>query len=160
MELFSTLTPTIVQMPELAQAKSTAAALNISTVASPIAPVPSATSAAQAPVSRDSYVITPASTVDKPLSGYEDIIQKRIIDNLVYPVLAKEAGFQGTVKLNLHISYTGKLLEAKVLESSGYKILDDSALSVARSIDSYPPFPPSVTQKDVWIEIPVVYQLN
>lgn len=151
MELFIMLTPTIVQMPELAQAKSVAAAPSISM---------SATSAVRAPASRGSYVIAPANTANKPLSGYEDIIQKRIIDNLVYPVLAKDAGFQGTVKLNLHISYIGKLLEAKVQESSGYKILDDSALSVARSIDSYPPFPPSVTQKDVWIEIPVVYQLN
>ncbi len=163
MELFITLTPTIVKMPEAAPTKSSALAPTISTVASPIAPVaqaPSATSAAQAPASRGSYVIAPASTAHKPLSGYEDVIQKRIIDNLVYPVLAKEAGFQGTVKLNLHISYTGKLLEAAVQGSSGYKILDDSALSVARGIDSYPPFPPSVTQKDIWVEIPVVYQLN
>jgi pilus assembly protein CpaC len=165
MELFIALTPTIVKMPEEALAKSSSvipAAPSISTVTSSVAPITqgsSATAGAKTSL-RDSYVITPANTASKPLSGYEDIIQKRVIDNLVYPVLAKDAGFQGTVKLNLRISYTGKLMEAAVLESSGYKILDDSALSVARGIDSYPPFPPSVTQKDVWIEIPVVYQLN
>ncbi len=94
------------------------------------------------------------------VTSYARIIQKRILENLVYPTYAKEAGFQGTVKLGLHIFYTGELLEVKVESSSGYKVLDDNAVSVAQSIFSYPPFPPSLELKELWVNIPIAYQLE
>jgi len=117
----------------------------------------------------DKKEITPkttpaASSISKNLpesiAGYASIIQKRILENLTYPALAKEAGFKGTVKLSLHLSYQGELLEAKVKESSGYKILDDQSISSAKKIISYPPFPSSIEQKELWVDIPIVYQLN
>jgi TonB family protein len=64
------------------------------------------------------------------------------------------------VKLGLKLSYKGELLEAKVINSSGYKILDDNALKTARSISSYPPFPPTIGSKDLWIEVPIAYKLD
>jgi pilus assembly protein CpaC len=92
--------------------------------------------------------------------GYAKMIQKRILENLTYPPLAREAGFQGTVKLGLHLSYRGELLEAKVKQSSGYKIFDDQAINVAKGIVSYPPFPSSIKQKELWIDVPITYQLD
>jgi TonB family protein len=50
----------------------------------------------------------------------------------VYPQAAREAGIEGTVIILLHISAEGELLEAKIHRSSGYKMLDDSALSWTR----------------------------
>jgi protein TonB len=94
------------------------------------------------------------------MSGYAKIIQRRILENLNYPDSAREAGFQGTVKLSLHLSYQGELLEAILKESSGYKILDDQAVNVAQEIVSYPPFPSSVEQEDLWIDVPIVYKLD
>jgi len=120
-------------------------------------------------VLEDKKEITPKTTpaassisenLPESIAGYAKIIQKRILENLTYPALAKEAGFKGTVKLNLHLSYQGELLEAKVKESSGYKILDDQAISSAKKIVSYPPFPSSLEQKELWVDIPIVYQLN
>jgi pilus assembly protein CpaC len=95
-----------------------------------------------------------------PLQNYISIIKKRITDNLSYPSLAKEAGFQGTVKLNLHLSWRGEPLDVVIKESSGYKILDENALSTAKGVVSYPPFPPSMDQKELWIEIPIAYRLD
>jgi protein TonB len=95
-----------------------------------------------------------------PLMDYTNIIKKRIMDNLTYPTSAKEAGFQGTVRLNLHLSYRGEILDAVIKESSGYKILDDSALATAKGVASYPPFPPSIDEKKLWIEIPIAYNLD
>jgi periplasmic protein TonB len=46
----------------------------------------------------------------------------------VYPQAAREAGIEGTVVIWLRISAEGAVLEAKVHKSSGYKILDDTAL--------------------------------
>lgn len=91
---------------------------------------------------------------------YTDLVKKRILERLTYPREAKEAGFQGTVKLKLHLSYQGELLEAAVEGPSGYKILDDNTIEVAKGIISYPAFPSTIDLSDLWVEIPIVYQLN
>jgi TonB family protein len=131
-ELFIAITPTIIAK-EVKQAEKK------------IIPV------SRAPVSQ---------TSTDPVLGYTQIIQKRITENLTYPATAKQAGFQGTVKLSLHISYLGNLLGVIVKDSSGYKILDDNAVSVATSIPSYPPFPPPIKQTELWVDVPIIYQLD
>jgi len=98
----------------------------------------------------------PEKAVD-PVLEYAGIVQKNILKNLTYPADAKPANMKGALKLGLHIDYTGKLLESAIKESSGYKILDDQALSVAKGIGSFPPFPDSIDKDDLWIEIPIVY---
>lgn len=100
------------------------------------------------------------STYDDPVANYTQIVQQRILNNLDYPKSAKEAGFSGTVKLKLHISYTGKLLETAIKESSGYSILDSNALTASKGISSYPPFPPAIQQEEIWIDIPITYKLD
>ena len=94
------------------------------------------------------------------MTKYSRIIQKRILDNLTYPQNAKEAGFQGTTRLRLKLSYQGELLDAEVKSSSGYKVLDDNAVNTAKMSASYPPFPPAIKDKEIWVEVPVIYQLE
>ena len=95
-----------------------------------------------------------------PAVRYSQVVQMRILENIAYPVAGKGAGFQGTVKLGLKLSYKGELLGAKVISSSGYKMLDDNALKTARSISSYPPFPPAIDSEDLWVEVPIAYKLD
>jgi len=138
-ELFITLTPTIVsEEKEVSEGKKEEIKPTIS-------------SSTPSDISKN---------VPESISAYASIIQKRILDNLTYPSLAREAGFQGTVKLSLHLSYQGELLEAKVKQSSGYKIFDDQSVNVAKGIVSYPPFPSSIKQKELWIDVPIAYQLD
>ncbi len=96
----------------------------------------------------------------QPQEEYARIVQKRILDNLNYPAYAREAGFQGTMKLSLHLSYLGELLNVVVKSSSGYKVLDDNAIYVAKTVAFYPPFPSSLAQKDLWIDVPIAYRLD
>ncbi len=98
--------------------------------------------------------------VPADLKKYAGIVQRRILDNLDYPVSAKDAGFQGTVKLGLHLSYAGELIDVVIRNSSGYNILDDNAVASARKVISFPPFPESTDKKDIWIDIPVTYHLD
>jgi len=106
--------------------------------------------------------VPPPKEVDSadPVIKYSKIVQKAVLEKLAYPLSARKAGFQGTTLLGLRISYQGELLEAKVKSSSGYKILDDNALNTASGISTYPPFPSAIDEKELWLEIPVVYQLN
>ena len=98
--------------------------------------------------------------VPEEMKNYAGIIQKRILNTMVYPPAAKEAGFHGTVKLSLHLSYLGQLIDVAVKKSSGYKILDDNAVASTRKLGSYPPFPASIAKKDIWVDIPIVYRLD
>ncbi|TRZ49124.1 TonB family protein [bacterium] len=137
-ELYIILTPTIVSEAKVTPAKKESKAESKSMITMP----------------------TIVDNIPTPIAAYTRLIQKRILENLIYPSLAKEAGFQGTVKVGIHLSFQGKLLDAVIKESSGYKILDDNAISVARNIASYPPFPSSVDLKELWIEIPISYRLD
>lgn len=94
------------------------------------------------------------------LERYKRNVQKRITNNLTYPESAKEAHFQGTAKLSLLLSRQGELLDVKVNSTSGYQSLDDNAVSVARNISSYPPFPADIAMEELWIEVPISYQLD
>jgi len=98
--------------------------------------------------------------IKDPVLRYSKMVQKKILENLVYPSAAKEAGFQGTVKLSLKISPQGDLRDTKIKETSGYRTLDDDAFKTAQRISPYPPFPPEIKEKEVWVEIPIIYQLE
>lgn len=96
-----------------------------------------------------------------PVTKYSNIVQQRILEKINYPSSAKEAGFQGTVKLSLKLSYKGELLDSKLKSSSGYKVLDDNALSTVKDISpDYPPFPPAIISPELWIDVPINYQLD
>lgn len=115
------------------------------------------------PVKKITAAVVPASAIEDitdPVELYSRIIQKRILENLIYPDNAKQAGFQGSVKLSVHLSYLGKLLDVALKDSSGYKMLDDSALAAAKSTSSYPPFPPAIKNAELWVDIPIIYKLD
>ena len=98
--------------------------------------------------------------IKDPVLRYSKLVQKRILDNLVYPAPAKDAGFQGTVKLSLKLSPQGDLLDVKIKEASSYRVLDDAALKMAQETSPYPPFPPEIKKKEIWVDIPIIYQLE
>jgi len=98
--------------------------------------------------------------IKDPILKYSKLVQKRILDNLVYPASAKAAGFQGVVKLKLKLSPQGDLLDAKIKESSNYRVLDDAALKIAQENSPYPPFPLEIQEKEAWVDIPIIYQLK
>lgn len=98
--------------------------------------------------------------IKDPVLKYSKIVQKKILDKLIYPVQAKEAGFQGTVKLSLNLSYQGDLLDLKLKDSSNYRVLDDNAMNTAQAVVPYPPFPPAIKDKEIWLDVPITYQLE
>jgi len=97
---------------------------------------------------------------DELLSEYILNIQRMVAQRLDYPRLAQEAGWQGSVKLRLHVKYDGEILEVKVSEPSGYVSFDNNVLATAKALGPYPPFPPGVDVEDLWIDIPIVYRME
>jgi len=51
----------------------------------------------------------------------------------IYPAISRRIGEQGQVKLRVELDETGKITYARVVESSGYKRLDDAGLAAIKS---------------------------
>ncbi len=66
------------------------------------------------------------------------------IGNLNYPSKAIQRNISGSVVLDVAIRADGSLYRVKVLRSSGYKVLDDAAVRIARLAAPYAPFPPNI----------------
>jgi pilus assembly protein CpaC len=98
--------------------------------------------------------------IKDPVVRYARIIQRKILENLTYPAAAKEAGFQGSLKLSLKLSAQGDLLDSKIKEPSSYRLLDENAIKVAKKISPYPPFPPAIKEAQLWVDVPIIYQLE
>lgn len=72
-----------------------------------------------------------------------------------YPYMARRKGIEGTVVVKVKLGRDGSLSEATVLRSSGYGILDESALSLVKKAC---PFRHSAG-RDISIEVPITYRL-
>jgi pilus assembly protein CpaC len=102
----------------------------------------------------------PEPVLAPKVANYAKAVQTKIVRQASYPASAKEAGWEGVVRLGLKLAANGDLLGLKVNQSSGYKVLDEAALSVARSLAPYPPFPPQIDAPELTVEVPIVYQSN
>jgi protein TonB len=49
-----------------------------------------------------------------------------------YPAMARRLGDQGEVRLDVHVSSDGKVLEVRLSQSSGSKLLDQTAIETVK----------------------------
>jgi len=93
-------------------------------------------------------------------SLYEEVVMRKLVEQAVYPHLARANGWEGRVKLNLKILRDGQLADVRLTESSGNDIIDQSSLQLARDASPYEQFPASWKAQEVSLTIPLVYQLE
>ena len=95
-----------------------------------------------------------------PADGYMRLVQEMILKSVAYPMEARRANLSGAVVLSLHLRSSGQLVEVVVDESSGHQLLDKAAVFTVKRLAPYPAFPKNLTLKEIWIEIPINYQLS
>lgn len=98
---------------------------------------------------------TMESAASKYLNEHFDYIRKKILGNINYPDAAKRMGWQGKVILSFVITSDGSVKAFKIMQSSGFKILDDKAIDTIRQTAPFPRPP-----VEARLMIPVVYHLN
>ena len=145
------------QPPQQAQPAAAAAEKPAPAVAQPVEEKPAAVEEA---VETAPLPISPEPDEKIITARYVDSVTKFIGGQITYPSLAMRAKIEGTVRLALHIAKQGKLLDAIIGNSSGYAVLDENALSVAKNISPYPVFPAEINKDDMWIQVPIVYTLS
>ncbi|MDZ7580598.1 MAG: energy transducer TonB [Deltaproteobacteria bacterium] len=76
-----------------------------------------------------------------------------------YPDRARQKGYEGTVVLEVLVNRSGKVDDLRILATSGYDILDRTAV---RSVKSWL-FKPAKKGKDavdMWVRVPVRFKLE
>jgi protein TonB len=89
------------------------------------------------------------------LAEHFAFIRDKILQNVVYPPLARRMGWQGKVVLSFVIKPNGTVKEAQMMQGSGHEVLDQSALEALKESAPFPQPP-----VEARITIPIVYRLN
>lgn len=85
--------------------------------------------------------LDPDGIISKTAPNTLAMIRKKIMRKKNYPLIAKENKWTGSVKLSFKINKSGSLDFVKIIKSSGYEILDSSALNSIKSAAPMPFYP-------------------
>jgi protein TonB len=77
-----------------------------------------------------------------------------------YPQDAANAGIQGELTIDFIIARDGSLESVRILQGSGYKILDDEAVGSIRIAAPYNPIPENYTIPNLRIRAHFIYQMH
>ena len=76
-----------------------------------------------------------------------------------YPIIARKRGYQGDVVLEVLIDKQGKVIDLKVFSSSGYSILDKTAIASVKKW-LFKPGRKGPDKIDMWVRVPIRFRLN
>lgn len=97
---------------------------------------------------------------EEPADIYVRMVQETILKKVSYPMEAQRANLSGEVVVSLHLLSSGQLVNVVVSQSSGHKLLDNAAVFTVKRLAPYPAFPKSLLLKEIWVEVPITYQLS
>jgi len=118
----------------------------------------SASAASSSAAIEESFVVEPI--IPGNLSEYASSVQAKIAEAIQYPAEAKQFGWEGTVKLGIHLFSDGNLSEVNIKQSSGYDLFDKVAIEAAKLQSPYPAFPAGIETADLWIDVPITYRID
>jgi len=82
-------------------------------------------------------------------------IKEGIQNNITYPRLARKMGWEGKVVVSFVITEDGMVIDVKIVESSGFSLLDNNAI---KTIKKTAPFPKPPVRAEMIL--PITYQLS
>lgn len=87
-------------------------------------------------------------------------LQDRISNHFVYPRLARRNGWEGKVILRVDIESDGIISNIRLLSSSGYAILDESAIEALAQVHSITRLPKYTGTLSLYVDVPIIYHLK
>ncbi len=119
----------------------------------PVAVLPAAP--APAPI-----VVAKAAPVSSLLDSYGKQLSSLIARYQRYPHVAQLRGWQGTAQVQLFVSVEGRMVNAVILRSSGFEVLDDQALEMVHQAVPLPQPPETLRGREFTVMVPIVFKLN
>ena len=87
-------------------------------------------------------------------------VRRKIKSRKRYPITAQKAEIEGRVGVKMTILKDGRLEKCKIVESSGYEILDRAALRSVQDASPFPPIPDAAKRDRIEISIHLVFKLS
>jgi periplasmic protein TonB len=95
------------------------------------------------------------SAKTKYLKDHFAYIRDKILRNISYPDLARRMGWQGKVLLSFIITADGYVREVRIIQGSGFNVLDKTAIETVKDTAPFPK-PPIEAQ----LVIPIIFRLD
>ena len=99
-------------------------------------------------------------TTEVKYASYFARIKHQIERVWIYPSDAAKRGISGDLNLTFSISKDGNLLGARLLDRSGYEILDMAALKAVKEAAPFYPFPSTIQREKLTIQANFIYTPN
>ncbi len=99
-------------------------------------------------------IFVPFDEPPSPIGGFRSI-QKA----LKYPEIARKAGIEGRVIIQVQVSEKGKVLNTRVIKSLGHSGCDEAAVKAIKNVKWKPALQRDKPVK-VWVAIPVIFRLK
>jgi protein TonB len=96
-------------------------------------------------------------TKESKYASYFARIKRQIELSWDYPNEAQRRGMTGELTLRFQISRDGNLMNVRLINSSGYNILDEAALQAVKSAAPYYPFPVTIDKEALPILANFIY---
>ncbi len=108
-------------------------------------------------------ILTSLTPSEKKVDLMQELLEKvkqRVEKVKTYPHWAREAGYEGTAKVQFTILADGKLGEITLINSSGYDILDKAAIATIKKAVPFPSLMDSLNRTSLQIELPIAFRLS
>lgn len=92
--------------------------------------------------------------------SYYALIAARLAQHKRYPIRARRKGEEGIAKLFFILDRKGSVIEYRLTESSGSKLLDRAVIDMLKSATPLPEFPADMAMETLTINIPVAFSIN
>lgn len=102
----------------------------------------------------------PASLAPERLaSQLESQLRDAIAPYFVYPQMARRKGWEGQVEVGVRVEADGRLSHLRITRSSGYRLLDNAALTALNGIDVLPGAAGWLEGRHFDMVLPIEYRL-
>ena len=99
-------------------------------------------------------------TKDSTYNPYTKILKERIRQYWTYPLSAQQTFIQGDLLIVFRLDRNGNLVDSRVARSSGYQLLDNSAIKAIELAEPFPAFPETITVQFLNINASFTYRLK
>jgi protein TonB len=115
---------------------------------------------AEAAPTCDPQAAGPEAPTQTTLKEWQDVLQHHLDRYKRYPAEAQRKGQQGTPHIVFTMCRDGRVLEAHVLQTSGFTALDQAGMEMVRGAEPLPGFPQSQSGDTLSVVVPVEFSLR
>ena len=98
--------------------------------------------------------------IKKTIESYSAILTKAIAKQKKYPRIAQMRGWQGEIIIDLEIDGKGNLINSKIKQKSGFKILDKEGMAMIKRASPFPKPPKELESKIFNVIVPISFKLQ